>query len=313
MRYVEVGGARVSLIGLGTWQYGSTEWGYGRDYAAHTAGPILKRAIELGVNLIDSAEAYGFGRSESIVGEAIKGLGRENVFLATKLFPIGIPAQTAQRVRGSARRLGVDRLDLYQQHWPSPLFPASQTMPRFRKLVDSGLIDHIGVSNFSLSQWQRAEKAFGGPVLSNQVQFSLAARGPERELVPFAQREGRIVIAYSPLGQGLLSGRYQKQPPSNFRRLRPSFSEKNRARLAPLVDALQEIAKKHSATAAQVALAWLIRKPNVVAIPGASSIAQMEQNAAAADLQLSDEENDRLSHLARTDTNAPPHEPLIEE
>jgi aryl-alcohol dehydrogenase-like predicted oxidoreductase len=240
-------------------------------------------------------------------------MARDKVFLATKIFPIGIPAQTAQRARGSARRLGVDRLDLYQQHWPSPLFPASKTMPRMRKLVDSGLVDHIGVSNFSLSQWQRAEKALGGPVLSNQVQFSLAARGPEQELVPFAQREGRIVIAYSPLGQGLLSGRYQQQLPANFRRLRPSFSDKNRARLAPLVTALQEIATRHSATAAQVALAWLIRKPNVVVIPGASSIAQVEQNVAAADLQLSDDEDFRLSYVARVNSSPPPPGPVIEE
>ena len=297
MKYVEVGGARVSAIGLGAWQFGSTEWGYGKDYASQVAGPIVRRALELGVTLIDTAEVYGLGRSETIVGEAIKGQ-REKVFLATKLFPIGLPLQVRQRARGSARRLGVTHIELYQQHWPSPLFPAAQTMPRMRKLVVSGLVSHIGVSNFSLAQWKRAEQAAGGPVLSNQVQFSLVARGPERELVPFAQREGRIVIAYSPLGQGLLSGKYQNELPRNFRRMRPSFSEANRAALGPLIAALKEIAKRHSATAAQVSLAWLIRKPNVVAIPGASTIAQMEHNAAAADLDLSDEDDARLGDLA---------------
>lgn len=297
LKFVEVGGARVSAIGLGAWQFGSAEWGYGKDYASSVAGPIVRRALELGVNLIDTAEIYGWGRSETIVGEAIKGQ-REKVFLATKLFPIGLPLQVGQRARGSARRLGVTHIDLYQQHWPSPLFPAAQTMPRMKKLVASGLVRHIGVSNFSLAQWKRAEHAFGGTVLSNQVEFSLVARAPERELVPFAQREGRIVIAYSPLGQGLLSGKYQKEQPRNFRRLRPSFSVASRARLEPLVAALEEIAKKHSATAAQVSLAWLIRKPNVVAIPGASSIAQMHQNAAAAELELSDEEDARLGELA---------------
>ena len=297
MKYVEVGGARVSAIGLGAWQFGSTEWGYGKDYASHVAGPIVRRALELGVTLIDTAEIYGFGRSETIVGEAIRGQ-REKVFLATKLFPIGLPIQVGQRARGSARRLGVTHIELYQQHWPSPLFPAAQTMPRMRKLVVSGLVSHIGVSNFSLAQWKRAEQAAGGPVLSNQVQFSLVARGPERELVPFAQREGRIVIAYSPLGQGLLSGKYQNELPRNFRRMRPSFSEANRASLGPLIAALKEIAKRHSATAAQVSLAWLIRKPNVVAIPGASTIEQMEHNAAAADLDLSDEDDARLGDLA---------------
>jgi len=297
MRYVDAGGARVSAIGLGAWQFGSSEWGYGKSYASNVAGPIVRRALELGVNLIDTAEIYGFGRSEAIVGEAIKGR-REKVFLATKLFPIGLPIQVGQRARGSARRLAVTHLELYQQHWPSPLFPSARTMPRMKKLVASGLVSHIGVSNFSLAEWKRAEHAFGGPVFSNQVQFSLVARGPERDLVPFAQREGRIVIAYSPLGQGLLSGKYQKELPRNFRRLRPSFNEANRARLEPLLAALKEIANRHSATAAQVSLAWLIRKPNVVAIPGASTVAQMEQNAAAADLELSDEDDARLGEVA---------------
>jgi Predicted oxidoreductases (related to aryl-alcohol dehydrogenases) len=217
MKYVEVGGERLSAIGLGTWQFGSTEWGYGKDYASGEAGAIVKRALELGVNLIDTAEVYGIGRSERIVGEAIRGR-REKVFLATKLFPIGLPFQVEGRARASAKRLGVDRLDLYQLHWPSPLFPPGWTMPRMKRLLDSGLVSHIGVSNHSLAQWQGAERALGGPVLSNQVRFSLIARAPELELLPWAQREGRLIIAYSPLGQGLLSGKYQKSPPRNFRR-----------------------------------------------------------------------------------------------
>ncbi|TMB94370.1 MAG: aldo/keto reductase, partial [Chloroflexi bacterium] len=190
MKYVEAGGARISAVGLGTWQFGSTEWGYGSTYAREEAAKIVHRALELGVTLIDTAELYGFGRSERIVGEAIRGQ-RDKVFLATKLFPVGLPMQVASRARASARRLGVDRIDLYQQHWPSPMFPPDATMARMRKVVETGLVDHAGVSNFSLAQWQKAEKAFGGPLLSNQVRFSLLARGPERELVPWAQRNGR--------------------------------------------------------------------------------------------------------------------------
>ena len=297
MKFVEAGGARLSAIGLGTWQFGSSEWGYGGEYARGVAGAIVNRAIELGVNLIDTAEVYGLGRSEKIVGEAISGR-RDSVFVATKLFPIGLPFQVAGRARGSARRLRVDHIDLYQLHWPSGLFPPRATMPRMKRLAGSGLVEHIGVSNHSLEQWQAAERALGGPVLSNQVQFSLVNRAPERELVPWAQREGRVVMAYSPLAQGLLSGRYQQAPPRNFRRMRRAFSVESRERVQPLIDALGEIGSRHAATNAQIALAWLIRKPNVVAIPGASSVRQLEENVQAVDIDLDDEEDARLSALS---------------
>ena len=297
MKYVEVGGARMSAVGLGTWQFGSREWGYGSAYARGEAVEIVHRALDLGVSLIDTAEIYAFGESERIVGEAIKGR-RDSVLLATKLFPIGLPVQVASKARASARRLGVERIDLYQQHWPSPMFPPGATMPRMRKLVEKGLLSHAGVSNHSLEQWQAAEKAFGGPVLSNQVQFSLLKRAPERDLLPWAAANGRVVIAYSPLAQGLLSGKYLDAAPRNFRRLNPAFSGSSRARLQPLIAVLGEIATRHAATAAQVALAWLIRKPNVVVIPGASSVQQVEENAAAADVELSDEEEARLSASA---------------
>jgi aryl-alcohol dehydrogenase-like predicted oxidoreductase len=297
MKYVETGGVRVSAIGLGTWQFGSSEWGYGAEYNQSEAGAIVRRALDLGVNLIDTAEFYGFGRSERILGEAIRGR-RESVFLATKIFPIGLPFMVGRRARGSARRLGVDRIDLYQQHWPSPLFPARATMPRMRRLVEEGLVGHVGVSNHSLHGWQEAEQALGGPVLSNQVLFSLAHRDPDRDLVPWAQKTGRIVIAYSPLGQGALSGKYQDSAPKNFRRMRSNFNAAGRARLMPLIAALREIGARHGATPAQIALAWLIRKPNVVAIPGASSVRQLEENAAASEIELSAEDSSRLDGLS---------------
>jgi aryl-alcohol dehydrogenase-like predicted oxidoreductase len=298
VKYVEAGGARMSAVGLGTWQFGSAEWGYGSDYSGGEALKIVERAIELGVTIIDTAEIYGFGKSERIVGQAIKG-NRDKVFLATKLFPVGLPMQVTSKARASARRLGVDRIDLYQQHWPSPMFPPGATMPRMRRLVDGGLVRHVGVSNHSLAQWHAAEKAFGGPVLSNQVQFSLLARRPERELVPWAQANDRIVIAYSPLAQGLLTGRYQDSTPRNFRRLNPAFSARSRAKLKPLLMAMWQIASAHQATTSQVGLAWLLRKPNVVVIPGASSVHQLELNAAAADLELTDDQDAQLGELAR--------------
>ncbi len=287
----------MSAIGLGTWQFGSTEWGYGTAYASQEAGAIVHRALELGVNVIDTAEIYGIGRSERIVGEAIHGR-RDSVFLATKLFPVGLPFQVASRAHGSARRLGVDHLDLYQVHWPSPFFPPSSTMPRMRRLVDAGLVGHVGVSNHSLEQWQAVDRAFGGPVLANQVQFSLVNRAPEHRLLPWAQQQDRVIIAYSPLAQGLLSGTYQQSAPRNFRRIRGAFSAASRQRAQPLIDGLGEIGSRLGATHSQVALAWLIRKPNVVAIPGASSVRQLEENVAAADLDLKDDDDARLTALA---------------
>ena len=297
MRYVEAGGARVSVIGLGTWQFGSREWGYGREYAGGEAVSIVRRALELGINLIDTAEIYGPWRSERIVGKSLQGR-RDEAFVATKIFPIGLPFTTGWRARASARRLGTGMIDLYQLHWPSVLFPPKATMPRFRRLMDDGLVRHAGVSNHDLRQWQECDEALGGPVLSNQVRFSLAHREPERELVPWAQRNNRIVIAYSPLAQGVLSGRYRDRAPSNFRRFNSDFSAPARRQREPLVQALVEIAGKHDATPAQVALAWLVSKPNVVAIPGASSVKQLEDNARAGDMTLAPDEIVELDRLS---------------
>ena len=295
MRYVEAGGARVSVIGLGTWQFGSREWGYGPDYARSEAKKIVLRALELGINLFDTAEIYGPWRSERILGEALTG-HREQAFIATKLFPIGLPFMTQGRARGSARRLGVDHVDLYQQHWPSPLFLPGATMRRFRRLVESGLVRHVGVSNHDLRQWRACDDALGGPVLSNQVRFSLLHREPERELVPWAQKNDRVVIAYSPLAQGLLSGKYRGQPPRNFRRFSGDFI--NRSRWDLLLNGLREISMRHQATMSQVALAWLIGKPNVVAIPGASSVSQLQDNVHAADLKLNTQDLADLDSLS---------------
>jgi aryl-alcohol dehydrogenase-like predicted oxidoreductase len=300
MRYVDVGGVRISVIGLGTWQFGAREWGYGNEYAESVAPAIVTRALELGINLIDTAEMYGFGRSERIVGRAITGHSRD-VFLATKVFPVlPIPPVVEWRAIESAARLGVDHLDLYQVHWPNPLFPIGTPMRAMAKLQAIGLVRHVGVSNFSLTQWQKADAALGARVLSNQVQFSLALRRHGDELVPWAAEHDRVVIAYSPLAQGLLSGRYDKDnlPSNNVRRGNPFFLPENLERATELLGALREVAAAHDATCAQVALAWLIRRPNVVVIPGASSVTQVEANAAAADLELSEDEDRQFSEAS---------------
>jgi aryl-alcohol dehydrogenase-like predicted oxidoreductase len=299
MKYVEVGGVRVSAIGLGTWQFGSREWNYGDEYAENEAIAITQRALDLGINLIDTAEAYAFGKSERIVGKAIAGR-RNDAFLATKVFPIlPLAPIVEQRGRASAKRLGVDQIDLYQVHWPNPIIPTSTTMQGMRKLVDAGVVRHVGVSNFPLAKWQRAEREFGGPVLSNQVQYSLAVRKPDRDLIPWAQANDRIVIAYSPLAQGLLSARYDgTNTPGGVRSGNALFLPENIEKAKPLLDALREISKAHDASPAQVALAWVIRRPNVVAIPGASKVSQLESNAAAADLELSDDDDARLTEAS---------------
>jgi aryl-alcohol dehydrogenase-like predicted oxidoreductase len=190
----------------------------------------------------------------------------------------------------------VKTIDLYQIHQPNPLVPLSSTMPAFRELMEEGTIGHAGVSNYALARWQAADQALGRPVLSNQVPFNLVDRRAEKELLPWAQAHDRLIIAYSPLAQGLLSGRYDAghRPTGMVRINSPAFLPENLRRAEPLLDVVRRVAKAHEATPAQVALAWLIRKPHVVVIPGASSAAQVETNAAAADLELSDEEDEAL-------------------
>jgi aryl-alcohol dehydrogenase-like predicted oxidoreductase len=300
VRYVEGGGARLSAIGLGTWQFGSKEWGYGTGYAATETVALVQRALDLGVNLIDTAELYAMGLSERLVGAAL-GDRRDEAFLATKIVPVmPLASVVEQRGRASAARLGVETLDLYQVHWPNPVVPLSQTMAGMRRLRDAGVVRHVGVSNFSLSRWQAAEQALGAPVLSNQVRFSLVARRPERHLVPWAAETGRVVIAYSPLGQGLLSARYDPdhRPSGSVRKTNYLFTPENLRRAGDLIRTLRDVAEEVGATPAQVALAWVIRRPNVVAIPGASSVAQLESNVAAAEIELTDDQDTRLFQAA---------------
>jgi aryl-alcohol dehydrogenase-like predicted oxidoreductase len=297
VRYVDAGGVHVSSIGLGCWQFGSKDWGYGKEYGDTVAVPLVHFALDHGVNLIDTAEIYARGVSEAIVGRALEGR-RDEAFLATKVVPTW---PTADRVeehgRLSSMRIGVQTIDLYQQHWPNPAVPISSTMEGMRRLQDSGIIKHVGVSNFGVSRWEAAERALGGPVLSNQVRFNLLQRKHDEGNVPYAQRNDRIVIAYSPLAQGVLGGRYDAaHPPSGPTRMNnPLCLPENLERAGALIDALRRVASAHGATPAQVSLAWLIRKPNVVAIPGASSVDQLRHNIEAADLDLSDAEVEELT------------------
>jgi len=300
MKYVDVDGVgKVSRIGLGTWQFGSAVWGYGDTYASGGARDIVQRALALGVTLFDTAEVYALGKSERILGEAL-GDQRSAVALASKIFPIApFPPVIKQRERASARRLQVDRIPLYQIHQPNPVVPDSVIMPGMRSLLDSGDIGAAGVSNYSLARWQKADAALGRPVISNQVQFSLAHPAALEDLVPFAEREKRVVIAYSPLAQGLLGGKYGlDNRPGGVRAANQLFGTENLRRVEPLLQTLRDVATEVGAKPAQVALAWLISLPNVVAIPGASSVEQLEFNVAAADIELRTESRDALTEAA---------------
>ena len=301
MRYLSsTTGKQISKIGLGTWQFGSREWGYGDRYATEVAHAIVERALELGVTLFDTAEVYGYGRSERILGQAL-GDKRESVFLATKIFPVlPVTPVVEQRAVASANRLGAHRLDLYQVHQSNPVVRDGTIMRGMRALQRVGLVGEVGVSNYSLARWRAAEDALGSPVLSNQVPYSLVARSPERDLLPYASSRGRIVLAYSPLAQGLLSGRYQpgSRPANRVRAANPLFLPDNLERAGELLGVLGEVAAAHSATEAQIALAWVIRHPAVAAIPGASSVEQLERNAAAAEIDLTDDQYQALAAAA---------------
>ncbi len=318
MRYLDSGTSkRISKIGLGTHQFGSPDWGYGDRYADREARAIVRRALDLGVTLFDTAEIYGFrahriarravlegvalsdvaripgfGRGERILGDAL-GEMRESAFLATKLYP-GAPAAPVpeQRAIASANRLGTGRLDLYQVHQPSRIVPPSRVMHGIRALQEAGVVGEVGVSNASLERWRTAERALGRRVLSNQVGYSLVTRSAERELLPFAESHGRVVIAYRPLELGLLAGRYHRahRPANPVRAGCPLFLPQNLERARGLIASLREVADAHAATLAQVALAWVIRHPAVAAIPGASSVEQLENNVAATEIDLADDE-----------------------
>jgi aryl-alcohol dehydrogenase-like predicted oxidoreductase len=318
MRYLDIGTSkRISKIGLGTHQFGSPDWDYGDRYAGREARAIVRRALELGVTLFDTAEIYGFrahriarravlegvalsdvaripgfGRGERILGAALGEL-RESAFLATKLYPcepaVPVPEQHAI---ASANRLGTRQLDLYQVHQPSRIAPPSRVMRGIRALQEAGVVGEVGVSNASLERWRTAERALGRRVLSNQVGYSLVTRSAERDLLPFAESHGRVVIAYRPLELGLLAGRYHRahRPANPVRAGYPLFLPQNLDRVRGLIATLREVADAHAATLAQVALAWVIRHPAVAAIPGAASVEQLESNVAAAEIDLAEDE-----------------------
>ncbi|MEO6880185.1 MAG: aldo/keto reductase [Mycobacteriaceae bacterium] len=304
MKHLEIEGlGKVSRVGLGTWQFGSREWGYGDAYASGGARDIVRRALELGVTLFDTAEVYGFGRSEKILAHAL-GEQRFDVVVASKIMPLApVPAMVRNRALASAKRLKLRTIGLYQVHQPNPLVPDSVIMPGMKALLEDSTIGAVGVSNYSLQRWQRADSELGQPVVSNQVQLSLAHAEALDDVVPFAQANGRMVMAYSPLAQGLLGGKYGlDNKPGGVRAVNALFADENLRRIEPLLGLLREVADAHDAKPAQIALAWLLGLPPVVVIPGASSVEQLEFNVAAADIELAADEQQALTAAARAFT-----------
>jgi len=295
MEYRELGrsGIKVSVIGLGTWQWGSREWGWNRLYGERDVEAAFQKGLELGINFVDTAEVYGRGRSEEILGRTVHGF-RDQVVIATKVWPWNLSyGKVLRSADRSLRRLGVDVIDLYQIHWPNRLVPIRSTMKAMKKLVETGKVRCIGVSNFNVKRMKAAQEALEPIELaSNQVKYNLLDRGIEGELLPAALNSKITIIAYSPLAKGLLTGKYTTgaKPNSFVQRASPRFSQRNLAKFRETHKLLKEIGEAHGKTPAQVALNWLIRKENVVAIPGAKRPVDVEDNAGATGWQLTQTE-----------------------
>jgi diketogulonate reductase-like aldo/keto reductase len=249
----------IPVIGMGTWNVAPPD-----TYApSHVDEPAvieaLKAGIEMGLTHIDTAEMYGDGRAEKLVGKAIRGK-RDRIFVATKVEPEHFHYDgVLAAARESLKRLGTDYIDLYQLHWPTPSVPTKETMRAMEHLVDEGIVRFIGVSNFSVPQLRQAQEALSRyQIVSNQAKYNLLARGIERELLPFAQREEITIIAYSPFDTGYL-----------FR-----YSGSG-------VETVSQLSKRYNKTFAQICLNWLIAKGPVVTIPKAVQISHLRENADA--------------------------------
>ena len=297
MKYTRLGkhGPKISVVGLGLWQFGQKAWGK----LSNTPKEIFHAAIRHGITLYDTAEIYGNGLSEKLLGEALntEGVPREEVIIATKL--AGFNASSGERalksLRASLRRLGTNYVDLYQIHWPPPRWcKLCDVLRSLEGAIERGLIRYIGLSNFSAREVEEVRTCLRKyDIVSVQFQYSLAYRAPEKGLVPYLKREGIGALAWSPLAKGALTGEAKGR---NFARLTDPVY-KRASRDTELLKTLKEIASNHNSTPAQIALAWIIAK-GVIPIPGARKISHVISNAKASDVTLSEAEVKRLDEAS---------------
>ena len=308
MKQLSLGGLDVSRIGLGTMTMAGTYTsGGGLDDAESVRA--IRRALDLGVTHIDTAEIYGPFHSEELVGEAIRDR-RDQVVVATKFGLVshsgggpGVTDSSAANVRaaveGSLKRLGTDYIDLYYQHRVDPDTPIEETAGALAGLVTEGKVLYIGLSEAGPGTIRRAHAVH--PLAALQTEYSLWTRDPEAELLPLLRRLGIGFVPYSPLGHGFLTGQIRTPddiPDDDWRKTNPRFTGENFQRNLAIVDEVQAIAAEADATPAQIALAWLLAQGNDIApIPGTRRVARVEENTAADGIQLSGDQLERLSNL----------------
>jgi aryl-alcohol dehydrogenase-like predicted oxidoreductase len=280
----------VSVIGFGAWQAGGKEWG--KDFTDSSIIKAIGRSLELGVNFIDTAELYGDGHSEEVVGRALKKFGRENFVVATKFHGEHLHyGDLLKACDASLARLGIKEIDVYQMHWTDPWeqVPLRETMKGLKKLSRDGKVASVGVSNFAVRDLEEARELLDGlDIVSDQVRYNLLQREVEAEVLPYCKKEGISVIAWSPLAKGVLTGKYSagRVPKDPVRVKGKLFSSRNMKEAEGLLEALREVASRRGKTMAQVSLNWLLSTGGVVAIPGAKNPEQAEENAGAAGWRL---------------------------
>jgi aryl-alcohol dehydrogenase-like predicted oxidoreductase len=306
VRRAELGrtGLEISRVGVGAWAMGGAgyDWGWGAQDDEDSIAAI-HHALELGVNWIDTAAQYGFGHSERVVGRAIAGLDPRPYVFTKGGQPEGPNRTTLQSLKrdslrreleGSLERLGLDAIDLYQIHWPIPDEEVEEGWSTLAALKEEGLVRHIGVSNFSVSQLERALAI--APVETLQPPYSLIHREAERDVLPYCEEHGIGVIVYSPMGSGMLTGsmtreRLAQLPVDDWRKRSPAFQEPELTRNLELVERLKRVADRHGVAPGALAVAWTLHNPAVDgAITGFRRPEQVDPILAAAGLDLSDED-----------------------
>jgi aryl-alcohol dehydrogenase-like predicted oxidoreductase len=290
-------------MGLGAWSWGDRSvWNYGHGYSDADIEAAFHTSIESGINLVDTAEVYGSGRSEQLIGQFLKST-ETPVLIATKYMPF--PWRLRRRsllnaLRHSLERLGLDHVDLYQIHWPFPPYPLELWVQEMAKVAKAGLTRTVGVSNFNRNQMQRAFTIltkFDLPLASNQVKYHLLDRTVEKNgLLDRCKEMGVRLIAYSPIAQGFLTGKYT--PEHIPYGVRGNGAAAKLKRIQPLINLMKEIGEGHSGkTPAQIALNWVICK-GALPIPGAKTASQAAQNAGAVGWRLTSEEIQALDEAS---------------